>query len=320
MATGPVWVRVGGDGSAVGDWEPFDATLIPGDSGWFTARAHANKVSVVGGGTGSEELPLVFARVTDPVTGEVSELTFPGVLPVPVVAGPRATFVGVRDGVDMVVEVTSTGVEQFFVVHDPAVSVADVTFDVGVSVPQTSAVEIDEGVVEFVDRDDEVRATVGSPLVWDAVIDGQRAHPVAQPWVGPQVRARWAEDEPPVVQGEPGTGGAVDPDAVGVEEELVVEVEVAGDSVLVSVAPPAEVLARQDVVFPLVIDPSVSLSFTHDTFVQSDSTVSKTSDVELRIGTHNGGGVKARSFLNVNVAPVLGQKITSATVKLYQFH
>lgn len=130
QASGPVWVRRGGDGSALDDWASLDLTLKLGADGVVRPvaapsgleLAGTKRPDAVGGGGG------VFASVADPGSGEATTLAWPGDLPQPVLAGKRATYLDVSPGLDLVVEATTSGFEQFFVADDEealAAAVAD---------------------------------------------------------------------------------------------------------------------------------------------------------------------------------------------------
>ncbi|OCI30270.1 tRNA(Glu)-specific nuclease WapA precursor [Oerskovia enterophila] len=59
---------------------------------------------------------------------------------------------------------------------------------------------------------------------------------------------------------------------------------------------------------------------TFDTWVQSDSSVDQSGSAELRLGSYNGGGVIARSFMAFDVRPILGKTVLASTLYLYGIH
>ena len=71
--------------------------------------------------------------------------------------------------------------------------------------------------------------------------------------------------------------------------------------------------------YPVTIDPTWT-SDASDTWVQEDVTGSKAGDVELRVGTFNGGVTKARSFLQFSSQALSGKKITNADLRLYNHY
>ncbi|MBD5788375.1 DNRLRE domain-containing protein [Cellulosimicrobium terreum] len=294
--------------------------------GTFRPVAHPGAVVLSGGGAGDEADPVVVAQVTDAVSGVTSELSWPGVLPEPTVVGPRAVYADVEPGTDMVVDVTSTGVEQFFVLHEAPADPASITLPTVVQAEGAVASEPETAAVEFSTKDDGVVASVAAPLMWDQVADSQRANPVTEEFNVAGEPDLWAVDVPdeptaaaaPAGKAATGAAEAGEPDA-GVTAEVPVQVEVDGDQAALTLSPGAEFLEDPDVTYPVVIDPSIGLTISHDTYVQTDATVSMSTSPELRVGTYN-GSVRARSFLHVISNPIKGKKVTSAYLKLYQFH
>jgi len=333
LSLSPVWVRTGGDGTAEDDWEQFDATLKAVDGG-FRPVAHPGSVVVSGAQDTGEDGVSVVASLTDPATGVTSELTFPGDLPAPDVTGERAVYAGVEANVDMVVDVTGGGVEQYFVIHEAPADPAAVELDLGLSAEGATVEEPKKALVDLV-VDGQVAARAASPVMWDATADAQLANPVTE---------QWSLEQPPLWAGTPADlDDLTEPDAAsstdessdaesdaaaadeapvldaGVTEVVPVEVTVAGDAAAVTMSPGVEFLTDPDVVFPVVIDPSVSLGLPRDTFVQTDWSDDASLQTDLRVGTYNGSD-KARSFLNVDVSKIKGKKILSAKLNLWQFH
>ncbi len=73
-----------------------------------------------------------------------------------------------------------------------------------------------------------------------------------------------------------------------------------------------------DLVYPVIVDPAVTLNPSFDTFVSSeDATVNFESDTDLWIGTPDGGATIFRSYLNFDSTPWQGQDVVSASLNLY---
>ncbi len=321
-ATGPVWVRTGGDGTAEQDWAEANATLVRGTGGTWTPVAHSGDVVLSGEQTAADGGEVVVAELTDPATGVTSVVTWPGDLPEPVVAGPRATYPEVRAGVDMVVDVTGDGLEQYFVVHERPDAQEVVDLPLAVTGEGATAEVNASGTVELAAPDGEVAAVVGTPVMWDAVHDDQRAAPVAQEWDVAGQPVLWANGQDLPASAEAGDAGgdaAEEEPAAGEVAEVPTETKVEGDTAVLTMSP-QEFLQDPSVQFPVVVDPTISLSMTFDTFVQSDHTWDNSSETELRVGTYNGGTSKARSFLNLSSTAIKGKKITSAELRVWQHH
>lgn len=75
---------------------------------------------------------------------------------------------------------------------------------------------------------------------------------------------------------------------------------------------------RPDLTYPVIVDPSVVLSPTFDTYVTNASpTTDYQSSTELLVGTPDGGASVYRSYLNFDNTGWIGQDIISAHLKLY---
>lgn len=350
-AMSPVWVRTGGDGTATEDWAALNADLRTNDDGDLEPTAHPAGIRVSGGQTAGEDGVSVVASLTDPKTDVTSEVTWPGDLPKPEVTGPRARYVGVEPGIDMVVDVTGGGIEQYFVLHDVPADASQVELPVGVQSEDATVVDTSQdaettGLADLVaargDEDESVVARVGVPLVWDATYDAQLAHPVladydpadeAPLWAGAISDLDAAESESESEADEPGLldkAAAAVTDAVNGEPEPLDLGEVAEAPAQVDVAQGGEsaditlglsaAFAEAAETGPIVVDPSVSLALPWDTYVQSDSSVDKSTETELRLGTFDGGTTKARTFMNVTTSQIIGKSIRSATLKMWAHH
>ncbi|WP_369369843.1 DNRLRE domain-containing protein [Promicromonospora sp. Populi] len=345
-AMSPVWVRTGGDGTAVEDWAALDTDLRTADDDGFAPAAHPAGVWISGAQAAGRDGVSVVASLTDPSTDVTSEVTWPGDLPEPEVTGPRVRYLGVEPGVDMVVDMTGGGIEQYFVLHDVPADASQVELPVGVQSQGATVVDTSDdteaaGLADLVTADgDETVARVGVPLVWDATYDGQLAHPVladydpadeAPLWAGALGDLEAADVEPEAE--EPGLldqVGAAVADAVNGEPEPLDLGEVAEATTQVEVATGGESaditlglsddFAEAATAGAVVVDPSVSLALPWDTYVQTDSSVDQSMETELRLGTFDGGTTRARTFMNVNASQIIGKSIRSATLSLWEHH
>lgn len=179
-AAGPVWVRVGGSGQELEDWLEVDLDLVRSSDGWVRPKGHPGEVRFSGG---SESPVEVIASVADRTNAEDSlSLRWGDVLPTPVLTGPRATYLDVLPGVDLVLEATRTGFEQFFIIRErPEPGSAP---DLGVTLQAAGRFGLrgdTEGGASVVAGKEEI-AKVGTPQVWDARLDAEREHPVTEAW------------------------------------------------------------------------------------------------------------------------------------------
>lgn len=73
--------------------------------------------------------------------------------------------------------------------------------------------------------------------------------------------------------------------------------------------------------YPLVIDPPMYLVSDYiDLYVQSGTTRDTSWDGEIRLGTFDGGGTVARSFVNIPTNQLAGKQIINAQLELFNFH
>ncbi|MDM4763180.1 DNRLRE domain-containing protein, partial [Galbitalea sp. SE-J8] len=97
-----------------------------------------------------------------------------------------------------------------------------------------------------------------------------------------------------------------------------------GDSI--AITPDPDWLSDPETKYPVVIDPSITVSgsaATSDTFVRSDfPTTTYGGNSELQVGTYNAGTSKARSFITFDTVQnnnsIAGSIVSSATLKLYE--
>lgn len=340
--TGPVRAPVGGDGTSPEDWAPLDTTLQITDEG-IVPTVGATPIVLSGEAEGSPEAPVVLASATDPQTGVVVEVTWPGTLPAPVLAENRATYPEVAPGLDLVVDVTSKSFEQYYVARDAeAVAVAS-ALPLAVRAQGASVAETEGGGVEVVTPDGAVVATSGTPLAWDAELDGYFENPVlAEPREVtvpqlpplPGVEDLMASESPshetsgegtpppssrtaPPVGPEP-TPEEADPRSVAVE--LTEAVEIVGETATVGLMGIEELTEAPETAYPIVIDPEVVMMAGFDTYIQSGTTYDLSGASELRLGTYDGGRTVARSYANFPTGAIAGRDVLWAEVVLWNFH
>lgn len=323
MASGPVWVPTGsGDGTAPEDWAALDLTLHANQDGSITPAAHPGAL-VLSGATPAGTAPdaeVVVAQMTT-AEGEVSSISWLGPLPTPRLEGARAVYAGVRPGVDMVVDATASGFEQFFVVHEAPGDGEQLSLPVVLNaVGATLSPGMDESL-EVLAPDGDVVARAPEPMMWDAAADIDRAHPVTQVWAPLDVQPRRT---PPaeVLQTPPAGVGEQElrdtpkprPDAATLNAQAPLEgrsaplmldqdrvertVEQTGPGrVLMTLTPGAEILADATTVYPVVVDPEMTIDGGFDTYVHSGAAMDFSTSAELMVGSFNGGASVHRSFI-----------------------
>ncbi|MEH0970607.1 DNRLRE domain-containing protein [Micromonospora sp. CPCC 205546] len=262
-----------------GGWVPVDLTLKAAPDGSVAPVAHPNDLRISGpAGAGEHELAAVGTGDDRVAMG------WSGALPTPVLTGNRATYVDARPGVDLVVEATRLGFEQFLVVKTRS-AVAQVE---RVSFPFTgpgvaSSARGADGAVTLTGRSGRQTARIPAPLMWDAKKTITGAPAQRRP-----VRTDLAR-----------RGGGVE----------------------LTLTPDARWLASEATTFPVTIDPTVNpLTTTFDTYVRQTVTTDQNQEPDLQIGLlATTPATLTRSFLTWDTTVLAGKQITAATVSFWNF-
>ncbi|NUT95220.1 MAG: DNRLRE domain-containing protein, partial [Saccharothrix sp.] len=199
-------------------------------------------------------------------------LQWTGALPEPRLDGHRATYPDARPGVDLVVEATSTGFEQFLVVKHPAAAAHAATLTLPLVSHSLTLVDQGQGALGVVDAGGRVVGRVPAPRMWDGTRTREKAVGVT-------------------ATGGPGRADlALHADRTWLDDPATA--------------------------YPVTIDPSVTINPTGDTYVKQGVTIDHSGATDLQLG--NSGGV-ARSFLQWPTAAFAHGRITSATLKFWNF-
>ncbi|KGN39595.1 hypothetical protein N803_01925 [Knoellia subterranea KCTC 19937] len=251
-----------------------------------------------GAGKGGRAVGGTDAVQVDEKSGRSVGLVWPGVLPAPVLRGESATYPEVLPGVDFVVHSRRTGFESDVVIKTLAARDAllekaggqPVSFSFPLKTKGLTARAERDGSVSFVDGKGVVVSSFAAPLAWDGEVDAASGNRV---------------NESPVA--------------------MTVAQRNPGQAVL-TVTPDREWLASAERVAPITIDPTYatgsSITTSFDTFVSTSwaNSTAPQSMTELRVGTYDGGGDVARSYLNFPVGSIQGVDVVSASLSLYEFH
>lgn len=171
QGSGPVWVQTGGDGTAEEDWAQVDLTLEAGEDGVVRPVAAVSGLEISGAVEVADDASVELASVTDAETGVVSAMHWTGALPEPVLEGRRATYEGVSEGLDLVVEATNSGFEQFFVAHDAEAARAAIENPLVVTAEGGTVAATADGGFEVSAPSGEVVGVGATPLAWDAQVE-----------------------------------------------------------------------------------------------------------------------------------------------------
>ncbi|MFG1761084.1 RHS repeat-associated core domain-containing protein [Micromonospora echinofusca] len=271
--SGPVRLR----DQSTGGWKPVDFSLAVQADGSVAAKAHPHGLRLSGtAGVGAHDLATLGE------SGQTVSLGWSGALPTPSTSGTRATYAEVRPGVDLVVEATRTGFEQFLIVKN-----RDAVAEVGsVALPLRgkglTVVDDERGGFEIRNAAGETLGVSPQPVMWDAQVHA-----------GSGERLRFTTVEKTVTTSRSGGAG-------------------------VTLTPDQEWLTDPATRFPVTIDPGVNLSPNYDAFVQSNISSDQSSTTELKLGTYDGGSTVARSFVRFgNLDWLQGKQVQAASIYLW---
>ncbi|MER6400103.1 ricin-type beta-trefoil lectin domain protein [Kitasatospora sp. NPDC001603] len=206
-----------------------------------------------------------------------------GKLPKPRLEGSKATYVDARPGVDLVLQATRTGFEQFLVVKDRAAVSQAGTLTLPLDTTGLTVAPQQDGSIQLLDKvSGKPTVKIPAPVMWDAAVDLASLEHLHRAAVKMEVRGQ------------------------GADTELVF-------------TPDAAFLADARTQYPVTIDPVVDVLSTYDTYVQSNENVDASSSGDLKLGSYN-GSVVARSFLTIPGGEFNGKQILGATLNLYNYH
>ena len=215
-------------------------------------------------------------------------------LTAPEVEGETVVYPEVEPGVDMVIESRRSGFEQNFVIQS-AEALAQLQADRGdepiswvlpLAAAGVTPREEEDGSVSLVDAEGQVASRFETAFAWDAEVDER--------------------------SGDPASPSLVD-----------LSVEESGDGQWsLTVTPDQEWLNDPEREFPITVDPtyaSGSAKASFDTYVSKSSpNTSFASATELKVGTHNGGGEVARSFIWFPLSAIRGKDIIYSVMSLHE--
>ncbi|WDF35172.1 DNRLRE domain-containing protein (plasmid) [Arthrobacter agilis] len=180
------------------------------------------------------------------------------------------------------VEATRTGFSHFVTLDEAPDGELNLRFPLDMSEGMTASIN-DAGTIEIKDADGELSFYAPKPSMWDAKINKNSGLPENEAFI----------------------------DAELIEED--------GKQVLVLPADEAWLNAPERT-YPVTIDPTWSSPVSADTWIQSDFAGVNGGSPELRSGTFNGGGVKARSLLRFPTSALTGKAIVDATLQINSYH
>jgi RHS repeat-associated protein len=263
-------------------WDDVDLTLIRDADGSVVPKVHARDLRFSGEQDGAGEHEVVSLGSG----GQRTSVSWKGPLPEPVLDGRTATYPEVLPGVDIVVKAQMTGYEQYFVAKDRDALDRITKLTLPIDTGKLTATADAAGGLTFKDGKGRAVGRAQAPEMWDAEVA-----PLAQEHVN---RA-----------------------PVGLR---TVKRKSAGKATMELTAD-KEFVERDDLQFPVTIDPPASLPVAFDAFVQNSYSSDQSGASELRLGhVVDGGSYTARSYLRFNSSGLAGSRIVSAKLRLWATH
>lgn len=274
------------DGSWTAESAPDPIQVQDADGGWHPIDT--TLVPRAGGvGPAHAAAEMVFSAGGDKTFARVTESgrnlawKWSTVLPEPLLEGNTATYPGAFPGGDLVVRAQAAGFSHEVVLHQPPAAPVEIAMPV--LLDGTALVQDRNGSLSVETPKGRTLVEAPQPLMWDSSADSA---------------------------GQP----AVRPVDTSVTEAT------SGKTVL-TLSPDDAFLSDPGTEYPVVIDPSFTTKTTGDTWVQNAGyTSSQVSSLELRAGTYDGGGHKARSYLRFGDGAWKGTHVTSAILRLRNFY
>lgn len=216
------------------------------------------------------------------ITGESRRLAmrWPSGLPTPEIDGDVATYRDVAEGTDLKLQATRSGFLQTIVLRERPKRAP--VFRLPLQLSGLDVKVAAGGEIRLVDGRGKVVTQATRPEMWDAAVDARSGEPANM-------------------------------------KPVRLEVDRQGKQVVLVLRPDPAFL--RDAEYPVTVDPSPSLTAQGDTWVQSNIVnTSQWNSTILKSGTYDGGGTKARSFLKFDARGIVGKKVLSATMSLYNYH
>jgi hypothetical protein len=287
-----------------GSWVPLDATLQRNTNGTVSPAVTTNRLQLSGGGTG----PLAVTTTL----GHTLTLSFPGLLPAPVLSGATATYAGVLPGVDLVMTADKQGgFDDILVVRNATAArnpaLRTIAFRMSMSDGLTVHTDAN-GILSAATRGGHVIFQEPAPTMWDS----RPAPGAVRSRIQPDTRQRVdLRSGLPVASGAGGAGEAARTARVGLRYS---------DGAL-TFTPDMALLAGKATTYPVYIDPvtdGAPLSYWAE--VNSiPATDIKPSEMQAGDNGWQSPFFVARSFVTMAVpSQVFGSdtKVSSATLFL----
>lgn len=276
--------------AADGTWKPIDTTLRRDRDGRWQTTANSFEASLASGATAAGDGVQPDAAATDS-TGHLVSVTLPtgevvgydlqgAAIGAPVVDGSVAAYQSVLPGTDMEIRAIGDGLKETLILNSANAS-AQWVFPL--SLEGLTPRLSSDGAVDLVAANGSVAAEFPHGYMTDSHFDTQTGEMTGSGAISYQLST---------VDGQP-------------------TLTVTADTAWLN--DPARV-------YPVRVDPSITIQPSADVFLDNDPDTTNTNGDNIAIGTYDGGTTKARGFLrfdNLSSSGVTGKRVTAASLKLY---
>ncbi|HEX4813388.1 MAG TPA: DNRLRE domain-containing protein [Nonomuraea sp.] len=266
-----------------GTWSTIDLALVRQEDGSIRPRTDARNLILSGGASGADE--NVVARVGSGAQ-EIS-IGWLDALPVPVLQDNVARYVNVRPGVDLIVEALATGFEFSIQVKTREAAQALGSVRLPWRVGELKPVkDFETGSIQLLAPSGEVEGELPTAEVYDAQTSPD--------------------------SGEPARMGA-----------MPMSLETTSGTDYLVIAPNETFINDPATVYPITLDPPVTLRPAFDAFVATNYGSDQSGSMDLKLGrvVDNGQTITARSFMRFDgLRRYQGADVLSAELFLWNYH
>jgi len=272
-------VRVRDDSGRFG-WRDLDYTLKFASDGSVQPVSGLYPLTLSGGGAASEVAVSGLVSVSGS-NGLQIGFGWSGALPKPALVGECALYADVLPVTDIRVCLTANGFEQFFILKSKPTTEVLNALALPLNLSHATVVADDAGGFSFKDASGGVVGSVPTPTVEDSA-------------------------DLPI------------PDATVLQPEITPGPIAGSASPVMRMNLDAAYFDDPSLVYPVVVDPQVSLGSNFTTYVSSaNATTDYSASSQLIVGTNDAGVSKYRSFLNFDGSAFAGSTVTSAKLSIW---
>ncbi|WP_432990962.1 discoidin domain-containing protein [Dactylosporangium sp. CA-233914] len=284
--TGPVRFKQGDV------WKPVDLALGESQDGSVAPVGHPYGLKLTGAVSAGEH---IIASVG--VDGDTLGMAWTGALPKPVLKENTATYAEVLPGVDLVLTATRTGFEQSFVAKDRAAAARVASVTLPLRSKGLKFVGDGPGSYAIRNASGKTLGRLPTPQMWDAQ-RGPEGQVTREKTLDAKARPALVAKGFAAKAGTDASGGT--------------------GTVLLDIDADKAWLDDPATVYPVTIDPAITISPIEDTFVRSDNDADRSGSDEIEIGKST--SYTAHGYVQWPMAQFAGANIKTARMYLWNWY